>query len=96
MFNRIKKLFQKKHKTQSHFVVSGPIPEFGKIEPTSATWVFVEAWAKAEIDLLRGKNDSLGISEQQTTVYRAQIKLLKKILALPHADKKTNDYRYDP
>lgn len=88
MISLIKKLSRRREKPKKRFTVTGPTPSIGKIEPTSATWVFVKTWASNEIETLRKKNDSLKVSEQQTTIYRSEIRLLKKILALSDTDKK--------
>lgn len=94
MLSFIKKLFQTKDDVDADqmetFVVQAPTPSIGKIETTSSTWVFIDAWAKKEIETLRKKNDNLKASEQQTTIYRAEIRLLKKILALPETEEKQN------
>jgi len=65
------------------FVINGHVPDIGRIEQSSPTWVFIDQWAKAEIETLRKKNDNINASKQQTTIYRAEIRLLKKIVALP-------------
>lgn len=94
MFSRIKNLFQKSNEVDAGpgetFVVQAPTPSIGKIEQTSSTWVFIEAWAQKEIEMLRKKNDNLKASEQQTTIYRAEIRFLKKLLALSETDEKHN------
>lgn len=96
VFDYIKRFFKNKsfprnEEPLNHFSVSGPTPEIGKLEPSSATWIFINAWAGNEIESLRKKNDNLILSEQQTTVYRAQIKLLKRIIALPEENEKQKE-----
>jgi hypothetical protein len=47
-------------------------------------WAKVEAWAKKELEAVRVKNDSIGLSPEETAAYRGEIRLLKRILDLPN------------
>lgn len=72
--------------------LSTPMPaaDTGKIEPYSATWLYVTNHAQAELQRLRVKNDSMSLDLAQTAELRGQIKAMKKLLALgkPKADNK--------
>ncbi len=46
-------------------------------------WPKVERWATQELDKVRTKNDTLGLSAEETAAYRGEIRLLKRILDLP-------------
>ncbi len=48
-----------------------------------AEWSKVEAWANKELDSVRVKNDSIGLSAEETAAYRGEIRLLKRIIDLP-------------
>ena len=90
MFALIKNMFSRDQGIETKadtFTVSAPVPAQGKIEPNSATWLFMENWATGEIDRLRKQNDSLKMTSERTTIVRAQISLLKKIIDLPESDK---------
>jgi hypothetical protein len=47
-------------------------------------WAKVEKWALKELESVRVKNDSCGLSEEETAAYRGEIRLLKRILDLPN------------
>jgi hypothetical protein len=49
-----------------------------------AEWAKVEAWANKELDSVRVKNDSVGLSPEETAAYRGEIRLLKRIIDLPN------------
>ena len=84
MLDKIFNLFKKKPDDQVQpFVISSPAPGVGRIEQSSPTWVFITQWAQTELETIRKKNDNLLASDQQTTIYRAEIKLLKKIMSIP-------------
>lgn len=84
MFNKIFNLFKKKTDDPvKPFVIASPAPGVGRIEQLSPTWVFINQWAHAELEEIRKKNDNLLASDQQTTIYRAEIRLLKKIISMP-------------
>lgn len=46
-------------------------------------WPKLERWATQELDKVRKKNDSIGLSAEETAAYRGEIRLLKRILDLP-------------
>lgn len=84
MLDKIFNLFKKKPDDQVQpFVISSPAPGVGRIEQSSPTWVFINNWAGSELEEIRKKNDNILASDQQTTIYRAEIRLLKKILSMP-------------
>ena len=84
MLDKIFNLFKKKPNDQVQpFVISSPAPGVGRIEQSSPTWVFITQLAQAELETIRKKNDNILASDQQTTIYRAEIRLLKKIISMP-------------
>ena len=84
MLYKIFNLFKKKKNDQVRpFIIASPAPGLGRIEQSSPTWVFISQWAQAELETIRKKNDNLLASDQQTTIYRAEIRLLKKIMSMP-------------
>lgn len=90
MFAQLKNFFHIKPKMetametkQEPFRVGGAVQGGGEIEIHSSTWVFMENWAKSEIDRLRKLNDGMSLSVEKTTAIRGQIKLLKRVLLLP-------------
>ena len=84
MLDKIFNLFKKKTDDPvKPFVIASPVQGVGRIEQSSQTWVFINHWAGAELEEIRKKNDNLLASDQQTTIYRAEIRLLKKILSMP-------------
>lgn len=54
----------------------------GVIDPYSQTWLFIESWAKAELDKLRERNDSPKLDFEKTCVLRGRIRELKELLAM--------------
>jgi len=46
-------------------------------------WPKIEAWAIQELDKARKKNDTVGLCMEETSAYRGEIRLLKRILDLP-------------
>lgn len=57
------------------------------INPYSPTWLFVRAWAEAELKKAREKNDSINKDMTQTAVLRGEIKILKELISLPNPRK---------
>lgn len=55
----------------------------GELDKYSPTWLFVETWAKEQIQRLREKNDSPNMNDAQTAVIRGKIKAYKELLDLP-------------
>jgi hypothetical protein len=47
-------------------------------------WAKVEAWAKKELESVRIKNDAISLPLEETSAYRGEIRLLKRILDLPN------------
>lgn len=54
----------------------------GELDKYSPTWLYIETWAKDNIEKLRIKNDSPNHTENQTAVIRGQIRALKNVLEL--------------
>jgi hypothetical protein len=46
-------------------------------------WLKLERWAVQELDKVRKKNDTLGLSAEETAAYRGEIRVLKRILDSP-------------
>ena len=45
-------------------------------------WLYIEAWAKQELDRARFKNDG-DLSEMATAKLRGRVSVLKELIALP-------------
>lgn len=54
-----------------------------KIDYTSLAWAQVAEYLTSELARLRAANDAVGLSEAQTNALRGEIRLCKKLLALP-------------
>ena len=51
--------------------------------PETPTWATAVAWATAEIDRLRKRNDAIDLDPVLTATLRGEIQALKRLLALP-------------
>lgn len=58
-----------------------------KIEPDSATWRAVKAWAEARLSASRAANEARGLDPQKTEFERGRIALAKELLRLPEPSK---------
>ncbi len=52
-------------------------------------WHRVRKWAEAEIDRIRIKNDAVGLSVEETAALRGEIRVLKRLVGLPEAAKRS-------
>jgi len=57
-------------------------PPDGELVATSPTWIFIEKWAKEEIQKLREGNDNGRHGLVETSMIRGEIKLAKKLISL--------------
>ena len=58
------------------------MPETG-IDFSAGGWLQVAAWAQAQLDLARRKNDAPGLNHDETQVLRGEIRFIKRLLGLP-------------
>jgi hypothetical protein len=54
------------------------------VNEIAPAWHAILAWAKAEIDRLRQKNDLVGLSDAETNALRGEIRALKRLIDLPN------------
>ena len=54
----------------------------GYLDYSSPTWLYIERWARTQLQINREKNDSLTREETQTAALRGEIKFIKKLLDL--------------
>jgi len=53
------------------------------LDEQSGTWQFVKAWAIAELDAARKRNDALTVTPERTAAIRGEIRTLKRLANLP-------------
>ena len=53
------------------------------IDFQSPAWHLIRKWAEAEVSKCRQKNDALGLSVEETSALRGEIRAYKKLLGLP-------------
>ena len=84
------KLFDRfKQKKVIHVTQPEPAPDaYYKLVVGSATWGFINQWAKVELVKARLNNDSLGLDEVATATLRGRIDAFKDLLALPEEGEK--------
>lgn len=51
----------------------------------SGEWHQIRRWAEGEIEKARKKNDALGLSPEETSALRGEIRALKRLIGLPEA-----------
>lgn len=54
-----------------------------KIDYTSREWLMIAAYLEEELQRLRRSNDAVGLPEADANALRGEIRLCKKLLALP-------------
>jgi hypothetical protein len=47
------------------------------------TWKQIEVWARDQLDRTRNKNDAVELTADATAALRGEIRVLKRLLALP-------------
>ena len=82
------KLFNLKKEPEEYVaILPGNKIEAGNFNPSSGTWIYIEAWAKEKLDNAREKNDKLSLSIEKTSALRGRIATLKELLELPETGK---------
>lgn len=69
-----------------------PISE-GAFEEDSANWHFIQHWLHTELARLHKANEAVSNTESETAAIRGQIRLVKKLLALPKDLQRRRDAR---
>ena len=66
----------------------------GSLNTSSPTWAYIRAWAIQSLNEARIANDSQKKSIEETSVIRGEIKLLKRLIALPVKAAKATPPKY--
>ncbi len=69
-------------------------PPEGEINTQSDTWIFIEQWARHELQKCRETND-LHRDQKDTAALRGEIKRLKEVLSLPDPAKERHLVKHD-
>ena len=82
-----------KEKPQKHFDVVLPSNKRGRgrFDINSPTWAYIERHCEKKLDIIRKKNDTMGLSLEKTENMRGRIYEIKKLLQLPEHVRKENE-----